>query len=44
VGVFEPIAAYPPDTEITRAGDWNRIAARNQRVELILNPATPVLE
>ena len=38
VGVFEPIAAYPPDTEITRAGDWNRIAARNQRVELIFNP------
>ena len=38
VGVFEPIVSYPPDTEITRAGDWNHAAARNQRVELILRP------
>ena len=38
VGVFEPIVSYPPDTEITRAGDWNHSAARNQRVELILRP------
>jgi CheY-like chemotaxis protein len=38
VGVFEPIVSYPPDTEITRAGDWNHTAARNQRVELILRP------
>jgi CheY-like chemotaxis protein len=44
VGVFEPIASYPPDTEITRAGDWNRIAARNQRVELVLKPDMTALE
>ena len=40
VGVFEPIVSYPPDTEITRAGDWNYTAARNQRVELILRAGT----
>ncbi len=39
VGVFEPLAAYPGDTDIPQAGDWNRIAARNQRVEMTLRPA-----
>jgi CheY-like chemotaxis protein len=38
VGVFEPLAVYPADSEIPQAGDWNRIAARNQRVEMTLRP------
>ncbi len=38
VGVFEPLAPYPADSDIPLAGDWNRIAARNQRVEMILRP------
>lgn len=42
VGVFEPLAPYPADSDNPLAGDWNRIAARNQRVEMMLRPeATP---
>lgn len=43
VGIFEPVAAYPPGTEITMADEWNRIAARNQRVELVLRPEPTAL-
>jgi CheY-like chemotaxis protein len=38
VGVFEPLAPYPADSDIPLAGDWNQIAARNQRVEMMLRP------
>ena len=38
VGIFEPRLPYPPDAAITIAGDWNAIAAKNNRVELRLVP------
>ena len=34
VGIFEPRLPYPPDAAIAMAGDWNTIAAMNNRVEM----------
>ena len=34
VGIFEPRLPYPPDAAIAMAGDWNAIAAMNNRVEM----------
>jgi CheY-like chemotaxis protein len=39
VGIFEAASAYPADSGIPLAGDWNQIAAHNQRVEILLRPA-----
>lgn len=35
-GNLQPVAAYPPVTEGVEAGEWNRIAAANNRVSLAL--------
>ncbi|HYM34840.1 MAG TPA: response regulator [Steroidobacteraceae bacterium] len=32
--------AYPPQSESLTAGDWNRVAERNHRVEITLQPAS----
>jgi CheY-like chemotaxis protein len=32
------IMAYPPQSETLSAGDWNRIAERNHRIEITLQP------
>jgi hypothetical protein len=34
-----PLADYPPRNENITAYEWNRIAARNNRVEITLTPA-----
>lgn len=39
VGAEQPLIAYPPEQEVRHAGDWNRIAALNNRVEITLRPA-----
>lgn len=38
VGVADPLFNYPPQQQIRTAGDWNRIAALNNRVEMIVEP------
>jgi CheY-like chemotaxis protein len=38
-GGRRPAQAYPPQSETLTAGEWNRIAARNNRVEFSLIPA-----
>jgi CheY-like chemotaxis protein len=37
-GAEQPLLAYPPEDEVRHAGDWNRIAAVNNRVEITLRP------
>jgi hypothetical protein len=32
---------YPPRTELVTAGEWNRAAAANNRVDFALEPAAP---
>ena len=41
LGSAEPIRDYPNDPNVS-AGEWNRVAQRNQRVQIVLQPA-PVL-
>ncbi len=41
VGADEPAIAYPTLTESLSAGEWNRIAASNQRIEIRLVPDAP---
>jgi hypothetical protein len=41
VGNSRPIAPYPQRTEMVTAGEWNRAAASNNRVEFVAEPATP---
>ena len=38
-GVARPLAPYPDLNSVQTAGDWNSVARRNQRVELVLVPA-----
>src|SRR5690606_30975472 len=38
VGNASPVQAYPPSREGLTAGEWNRIAAKNNRVEVRLIP------
>jgi hypothetical protein len=38
LGIVEPQWPYPPDDAIAMAGDWNAIAARNNRVNLRISP------
>jgi CheY-like chemotaxis protein len=38
-GATRPISAYPARTETVTAGDWNRAAAANNRVEFVPEPS-----
>jgi CheY-like chemotaxis protein len=40
-GTTHPNAAYPARTDAVTAGDWNKIAAANNRVEFSVEPSTP---
>ncbi len=35
---LEPIEPYPPQDGLTTAGDWNRVAEKNNRIEIALEP------
>ncbi|HKL62349.1 MAG TPA: hypothetical protein VJ883_03210, partial [Woeseiaceae bacterium] len=37
-GNAEPLLPYPPVTDTLRAGEWNRVAAVNQRLRLDILP------
>ncbi len=37
-GRSEPLAPYPDPSAVDTAGEWNRIAARNQRIEVEIIP------
>ncbi|HJX17223.1 MAG TPA: response regulator [Acidiferrobacterales bacterium] len=37
-GATRPLAPYPDVASVQTAGDWNRIARLNQRVEIVLSP------
>jgi CheY-like chemotaxis protein len=41
VGNSRPVAPYPQRTEAVTAGEWNRAAASNNRVEFVAEPSTP---
>jgi CheY-like chemotaxis protein len=41
VGNSRPVAPYPQRTEAVTAGEWNRAAASNNRVEFVAEPAAP---
>lgn len=38
LGNTNPVTAYPSSTDITTASTWNRIAANNHRVQILLYP------
>jgi len=38
VGNAEPLLPYPPITDVLRAGEWNRVAAVNNRIRLEILP------
>lgn len=38
-GATRPLMPYPDGATVQTAGDWNRIARLNQRVEIVLSPA-----
>lgn len=38
LGDKEPLVAYPSEKNVRNAGDWNRIAAINNRVEITMRP------
>jgi hypothetical protein len=40
-GTAHPTMAYPARTEAVTAGDWNKVAAANNRVEFSVEPVTP---
>jgi CheY-like chemotaxis protein len=40
-GTAHPTTPYPGRTEAVTAGDWNKVAAANNRVEFLVEPATP---
>jgi CheY-like chemotaxis protein len=40
-GAAHPSTAYPARTDAVMAGDWNKIAAANNRVEFSVEPSTP---
>jgi CheY-like chemotaxis protein len=40
-GTAHPSTAYPARTDAVTAGDWNKIAAANNRVEFSVEPSTP---
>jgi CheY-like chemotaxis protein len=40
-GGSRPASSYPPRTEALTAGEWNRVAASNNRVEFTAEPSTP---
>jgi CheY-like chemotaxis protein len=35
-GFEEPLVPYPADYEVSNAGEWNEVAARNQRIQVSL--------
>jgi len=37
-GNTEPVLAYPPVTDALRAGEWNRVAAVNNRIRVEILP------
>jgi len=41
VGSSRPASPYPPRTEALTAGEWNRAAASNNRVEFMAEPNLP---
>ena len=41
VGGTRPASPYPPRTEALTAGEWNRTAASNNRVEFTAEPSSP---
>jgi CheY-like chemotaxis protein len=41
VGTSRPASPYPPRTEALTAGEWNRAAASNNRVEFAAEPNSP---
>jgi hypothetical protein len=41
-GTAHPSTAYPARTEAVTAGDWNKIAAANNRVEFSVEPSAPL--
>jgi len=41
VGSSRPASPYPPRTEALTAGEWNRTAASNNRVEFTAEPNSP---
>jgi CheY-like chemotaxis protein len=41
VGSSRPASSYPPRTEALSAGEWNRAAASNNRVEFTAEPNSP---
>ena len=41
VGSSRPASPYPPRTEALTAGEWNRAAASNNRVEFTAEPNPP---
>ena len=41
VGGSRPASPYPPRTEALTAGEWNRAAASNNRVEFTAEPSSP---
>ena len=41
VGSSRPASPYPPRTEALTAGEWNRAAASNNRVEFRAEPSSP---
>jgi hypothetical protein len=41
VGSSRPSSPYPPRTEALTAGEWNRAAASNNRVEFTAEPSSP---
>ncbi len=41
VGGTRPASPYPPRTEALTAGEWNRAAASNNRVEFTAEPSSP---
>ncbi len=40
-GTAHPTTPYPARTEAVTAGDWNKVAAANNRVEFSVEPSTP---
>lgn len=41
LGSSRPASPYPPRTEMLTAGEWNRAAASNNRVEFTAEPSSP---
>jgi hypothetical protein len=33
---YEPLVAYPESYSVKTAGEWNRVAAQNQRIQVSL--------